>query len=472
MIDIGSRLEPLVDRYLIDEMNGTRLELGRPQPAGVALRFDKPWEGRWAGCATVLRDEDRFRMYYRGMPRTGNGTDVECTCYAESPDGVHWDKPRLDLYEYNGIRPNNIVVYQRTPASHNFCPFLDRRPGAPEGERFKAMGGTWRKGMRAFVSADGLHWRPMSEEPVVTSEGPAFDSQNVPFWSESEGCYVFYFRTFHKHPGSDIKRGFRWVSRRRSDDFLHWSESQEMEAGDAPREEIYTQQTHPYFRAPHLYISLAARFWPQRQALTEEQIREIDVHEQYSHDCSDAVLMTSRGGNRYDRTFLESFIRPGADHGNWVSRANYPALGVVPTTEQRMSLYVQRHYAQPTGFVERMTLRTDGFVALHASYAGGEMVTRPLCFSGGEMVLNCATSAAGSVRVEIQDETGQPLPGYSLEDASEIIGDEIDRAVAWPRAGGADLGDLAGRPVRLRFRMKDADIYSFRFRPDPAVQGG
>ena len=461
-IDLGNRRELFVDHHLIHALDGASLQLQHPQPMGSVLTFDHPWEGRWAGAATVIQDEDRFRMYYRGMPRTGDATDVECTCYAESPDGIHWTKPLLGLYEYEGHGDTNIIIHQQTPASTNFCPFLDRRPGASEDARFKALCGTWRKGIVAYGSTDGVHWRRLQEAPVLTSDTFAFDSQNVPFWSETEGCYVFYFRTFHEAPGSEAKQGWRWVSRATSDDFLHWSDWVEMDQSDAPWEEIYNQQTHPYFRAPHIYVSLAARFQPKREVLTEEQKRAIDVHPQYNHDCSDAVFMTSRGGNRYDRTFLESFLRPGPGYGHWVSRANYPALGVIPTGPGQMSMFANRRYAQPTSYLERYVLRTDGFVSLHAGYAGGEMVTKPLTFDGRELEINYATSAAGSVQIEIQDGDGQPVAGHALVDSAEIIGDELDRVVSW--ADSTHVSALTGRPVRLRFALKDADVFSFRFR--------
>ena len=63
--------------------------------------------------------------------------------------------------------------------------------------------------------------------------------------------------------------------------------------------------------------------------------------------------------------------------------------------------------------------------------------------------------------MEIQDEKGKPIPGFSLDQCPEIIGDEISRIVSWE--AGSDVGGLAGRPVRLRFVMKDADLYSLRF---------
>lgn len=239
-----------------------------------------------------------------------------------------------------------------------------------------------------------------------------------------------------------------------------------MDFGDTPLEHLYINQTHPYFRAPHIYIALAARFMPGRKVLSDEEGERFGVGSHrgvgYWQDCSEGVLLTSRGGNKYDRTFMEGFMRPGIDRRNWVSRSNYPLLGVVPTGPTEMSLYVMRHNQQPTCHIERLVLRTDGFASLNASFAGGRMVTRPFRFEGHELVLNYATGAAGHVRVELQDTSGAPVAGYALQDADRIIGDEIGRVMSWK--GRTDVSNLAGKAVRMCLELKDADVYAFRFR--------
>jgi hypothetical protein len=451
--DIGSRLELFVDRWLIGEMDGAELRLHRPEPREVVLRFDEPWEGRFSGYVTVLQDGDLFRLYYRGYPEAGKHSS-QVTCMAESRDGVEWTKPKLGLFEVAGTKENNVILADAEPVTHNFCPFLDGRAGVPEEERFKALGGSAKSGLIPYVSADGVHWRRLGDEPVITQG--AFDSQNVPFWSEHEQRYVCYFRVF--------RHGVRSIARTTSEDFLKWTKPQPMSFGDTPWEHLYTNQTHPYFRAPHIYIATPARFFPGKQVLSPQQAKARGVHPRYVRDCADAVLMSTRGGIRYDRTFLEAFIRPGLGLANWASRCNYPALGVVPTGEGELSLYVQRRYAQPEAYLQRLTLRTDGFVSVHAPYAGGEMITQPLTFKGKELVLNVSTSAAGSVRVEIRDAQGTPVPGYTLADSVPMVGDEIERGVTW-KGKGSDVGPLAGKPVRLRFVLKDADLYALRFRP-------
>ena len=464
-VDIGSRRELFVDDFLIEKMKGVSLKLHQPTPDGDAIAFDKPWEGRFAGYVTVLKDDTVFRMYYRGLPRSGaDGSALESTCYAESSDGINWKKPDLGIYEVNGTRKNNVVLKNETPCSHNFSPFIDTNPAAPLKERYKALAGTSRSGLVAFVSADGRHWKRARPKAVIRKG--AFDSQNVSFWSESEGLYLCYFRTWD---GPTPWSGFRSISRVTSKDFISWSEPKAMTYGGTPREHLYTNQTHPYFRAPHIYLSVAARFMPGRRVLTPAQAQAIDVDPGYFSDCSDAVLMSTRGANTYQRTFMEAFIRPGTGLENWVSRTNYPALGIVPTSKDRLAIHIQKHYGQPGAKLARYSLRTDGFVSVNAPYAGGEMTTRLLSFqatgdgssSSCRLLVNCSTGAAGSLRVEILDKNGKPFPGYSLEDSREFIGDFIERAIEWKK--GPEVMPLAGKAVRLRFVLKDADLYSIRF---------
>ncbi len=377
IIDLGSRLELFADRYLIDELNGTELRLHSPQCTGAVLQFDNPWEGRYCGYSTTFKDGDKYRLYYRGLPMAGrDGSTTEVTCCAESVDGVTWEKPDLGIYEIMGTRKNNVVLSGMAPCSHNFAPFLDTKPAVASNQRYKALAGTGNSGLIGFVSSDGLHWEKIREEALIT-EG-AFDSQNIAFWSEAEQCYVCYFRTWTKGEYN----GYRTISRCTSPDFLNWSDPVEMSFGDTPREHLYTNQTQPYFRAPHLYIALPARFMPGRRVLTKEQFEALGGDAGYSGDCSDTCFMTSRGGSVYDRTFMEGFVRPGLGLNNWSSRTNYTTHGMLPTGPGEISLFIQRNYGQPSHYLERLTLRTDGFASLHAPYTGGEALTKPFRFKG------------------------------------------------------------------------------------------
>jgi hypothetical protein len=466
-LEIGSRRELFVDRHLIDRFDRVNLKLHEPRDEGVVLHYDQPWEGPFCGYNTVIHDGDTFRLYYRGKAAGPDGAG-EVTCYAESKDGHHWTKPTLGLHEAAGSKENNILVTERG-VTHNFSPFLDARPGVPKAERFKALGGLLDNknpagGLRALASEDGVHWRPFFDRPVITRG--AFDSQNVAFWSTTEQCYVCYVRIFSSGITTATQwkiSGLRTVARVTSTDLIHWSDPEPAHFEPAQEVHLYTTQTHPYFRAPHLYIATAARFMPGRQALSDAEAKSINVSPNYYKDVSDAVFLTSRDGRTFRQTFRQAFIRPSLRLNEWVSRTGYPALNVVRTGPAEMSIYANQDYAQPTSHLRRYSMRLDGFASVNAPYEGGEFVTKPLVFDGKQLMLNFATSAAGSIRVEIQDTGGAPLPGYGDADCIELLGNRIEWPVRWK--SGADLSSLAGKAVRLHFVMKDADLFALQFAP-------
>ncbi len=461
-IELADRRELFVDSSLIADMAEARLVLHAPIDEGPVVYFDKPWEGQFCGYCTVIRDGELFRLYYRGRPDKGADGDIgEVTCYAESHDGLTWTKPNAGQFVINGQSDNNVILADAAPVTHNFSPMLDTAPDVDPQHRFKALGGTMQSGLIAWTSPDGIRWSKLREEAVIPASMVPFkymfDSQNLAFWSELEHCYVCFFRVF--------EGGIRRIARTTSTDFLTWTKpvlmQYESNGQPSPIEHLYTNQTHPYFRAPHIYVSIAARFMPGRQVLNEEQAKAINVDPSYFKDTSDAIFMTTRGGDTYQRTFLTAFVRPGIGAHNWVSRTNYPALNVVQTGESEMSVYVNQDYAQPTAHLRRYSLRLDGFASMHADYGGGEFRTKPLRFNGSRLNINFSTSAAGGIQFEIQDAEGQPIPGFTLTDSVEQIGNEIERTVNWK--SGTDISALSGKTVRLRCVLKDADLYSLQF---------
>ena len=466
--DIGSRLELFVDDWLIERLEGARLMLHSPAPREVALSFnDVPWEGATSGYVTVLRDGGTYRLYYRGKPgNSPDGSEDEVTCYAESADGILWRRPNLRLFEVKGTRDNNVILSSaEAPAPHNFAPFIDTRPGVAQSERFKGLGGLFDSGegritsggLLGFVAADGIHWRKIRAAAVIdrTSHPLYTDTTQSPaFWSEREGCYVCYVRTWKGQP--PFREGWpgriRWIGRITSPDFLRWSRVVPLDLGQVPDEHHYTNQIQPYFRAPHIYIALPFRFRPERKVVPEHPYPGV----------SDGLFMTSRDGIHWDRRFMEAFVRPGRERENWTERNIGLACGILPTAPDEISVYWQEHVRHPTARLRRGALRLDGFVSVNAGYGGGSLLSKPLRFAGKELVLNYATSAAGSVRAELLDASGRPIPGHRLEESREMYGDEIEAVVSW--RGGSSVAAWAGRPVRLRLALTDADVYSLRFR--------
>jgi len=299
--------------------------------------------------------------------------------------------------------------------------------------------------LRGFASPDGLHWRVLEPDPLLVAPDdrwPMFDSHNVAFWDDVQGQYTIYARGW-------IEPGIRAIRRSVSSDFRTWTDLSFIDLGDSPPEHLYKNACTPYFRAPHIYLMFPKRFVPDRK-------KDPDWPDP---GISESVFMSSRDGVHWDRRFMEAFLRPGPDPYNWTDRNMYIGVGVVPTSATEMSLYYMEHYKRPSIRLRRGTLRTDGFVSVNAPYAGGSFVTKVFTFEGSELILNYATSAVGSIEIEVQDADGRPIEGLQ---SGGMYGDEIDQEVSWK--GGSDLGALAGRPIRLRFAMKDADLYALRFR--------
>ena len=435
---IGSQIELFVDRHRIDSMDGVDLRLHPPTMAGPAIRFDRQWEGPTSAYVTVFEDQGRYRMYYRGSP---GGGQSEQTCYAESEDGIQWRRPDLGLHDWDGSRRNNIVL--RGLGTHNFTPFKDPRPGVPDRERYKAVGRGIdpKRALHAFASPDGIRWSAVSPEPVFT-EG-RFDSQNLAFWDPVRAKYRCYFRTPY--------RGVRGVGLVESDDFRQWEGSQLIAVDPPQAEHFYTNATIPYFRNPQYRFAFPSRFLPDRRRLPEHG----------SDGISEAVFLSSRDGVHFDRTFMQAWVRPGRDRRNWGDRSSMPAWGLLRTAEDELSVYISQHYRFDSAHLVRGTLRLDGFASAHAGYAGGQLETAPIRFQGRRLVLNYATGAGGSVRVELQSQSGEPLPGYTLQDAPDLYGDATNETYGWKR--GTDVSSLAGERVRIRFVLKDCDLYSYRF---------
>jgi len=487
-ISIGSRLELMIDDFLVAQMSGgARRVLHHPTPREIVLVGDSPWEGSGCNYFSVFQDGDRYRMYYHGWQLTVTQGKVTLphdlfTCYAESRDGIHWRKPELGLVEYQGSKKNNIVLATgklgpvAIDAGH-IAVFKDENPSCPADARIKAMVLTHKPfGLLPLASPDGLHFRPMCDKPVITQG--AFDSQNLAFWDPTLGAYRAYWRIFTAGVTTGKTwqpAGLRAIRTATSKDLLTWSEPVDLTYVDSPPEQLYTNAVKPYHRAPHILMGFPTRYvergWsPSMEALPELEHRRLrsSAAPRYGMALTDGLLMTSRDGRLFHR-FNEAFLPPGPERpGTWNYGHQYIAWHPVETASclegapRELSFYATESYWTGTkSELRRYTLRLDGFASVQAPRSGGELLTRPLVFQGSKLLLNFATSAAGSIRVEIQDATGKPLPGFALADCPPIFGDAVQRPVAFKQP--AALKSLAGTPVRLRFELADADLFAFRF---------
>ncbi len=449
--DIGTRRELFADRSLVDRLDRVNLDLQKPVPREVAIVHDSPWEGNVCFYHTVIHDDSLYRMYYRGAHYDEIGEKSigkQVVCYAESDDGIAWRKPSLGLIEFNGSKENNII-WDTEPESHNFSPFLDANPDCLPEQRFKALGGGG-KGLRAFQSPDGIHWSQIHDAPVIT-EG-AFDSQNLAFWDQNIERYRAYHRDFQVVDGERV----RDIMTSTSEDFLNWSEPEWLHYTGVPVEHLYTNQVIPYLYAPHVYLGFPKRFVPTRHPFGHKYV-----------GVSDVVFMGGRDGVRFERRG-EALIRPGLQPERWENRNNFVAHGIVETssgikgTPDVLTLYsMEGYYRGDSCQMRRYTLRRDGWVSANADLSGGVITTTPVAFTGGRLHVNLSTSAAGSVRVELQTAHRKPLEGFTLGACDDIYGDELEKTITWE--GRLDVSSLQGMGVRLLFHLSDADVYSYRF---------
>lgn len=459
-IDVADQLQLFLDDTLIDAMKGLELRLQHPRPAEIVLRKDKPWEDNYMFDPVVIKDGDRYRMWYRAgwwQDAAGPKTYGWPTAYAESTDGVVWTKPSLGLIEFKQSKDNNLLwrADKGQDAANTFSVIKDANPQCLEEERYKAIAcpGFLDNNIAGLVSSDGINWK-MKHNPMI--KGKQFDSHNILLWDQARKQYVIYARGWTNPYGRFIRRSV-------SSDFQNWSKFEFIHVGKSAPEQLYKNGATCYYRRPDLILMFPKRFVENRDKRKDPGYEPERDWSGISGGLSDIVFMFSYDGLHFDRRYMEAFIRPGRDRKNWHDRTIYSGTTLVPTGNGEMSLYMMENYKCPTVHIRRMVLREDGFVAVHAGCPGGEMTTKPFTFKGRALVLNYATSAAGSISIEVQDGGGKPLPGFELANAVEMYGDDLDRKAAWK--GNPDLGSLAGKPVRLHFAMKDADLYSIRFVP-------
>jgi hypothetical protein len=446
-----------LDQADIVEKRGVERRLHAPQRAGTVFTFDAPWEGGESGYAAVMTAEDgSFRMIYRGG---GETSAREVTCVATSPDGVTWTRPSLGLVEFEGSRDNNIIWTANRRAygeSHNFFGFLDTRPGIPESERWKGLGLGWReegpderfRALVPFTSPDGLNWTLVTTQPVIW-QGRGFDSQNVAFWDPSRERYLCFSR-------SGLE-GYRHIQVCESEDFQTWTEPRQVIFDPIAHTQFYTNAITPLpslqedDKAPW-YVGMPMRFVPERK----------QVQGRVTDGTSDAVLIASRDGLHFTWSPREAWIRPGLNPDNWGNAHGNmtPLHGILQTSDDQWSVYWIEDYGSSAPKVQRGTMRPEGFLSLHAGETPGVVRLGPVQLDGCKLLLNASTAAAGTIRVAVVNEAGEPQPGLALEDCEPLWGDGLFLPVRWK--DGREMLEGVGEEAYLELELKDADVFAVR----------
>ena len=466
-LQVGAQKQVFIDGRFIEKSQGVELTVNRPRITGEKLIVpEHPWEDFYIGAYTsVIQDQDRIHMWYE----TGDKrelSDPTAVAYAYSTDGGStWIKPKLGVVGYEGSRENNLVLTR----VHGSTVFRNR-PDAPRDERYCLFAAqsdatkTHKHPNRAYYSPDGINWTATGEVPFFDESGLKkyhhfhLDSQNVMFWDTRLRKYVFWPRV----NVSDTENGGwgRTVGRSVSDMFGHFPTPTivfRRDEKDPPDMDFYTSGAIQYPFAADAYYLFPAAYHHYPSPPHPGNDGPIDIQ-----------FAASRDGIDWVRPDRRPIIRMGFDN-QWDDGASYAGYGLSRHGDE-LSLYYtandvthgaykERGYLG--GTITRAIYRLDGFMSVDAVYEGGEFTTPPLIFHGDRLEINFDGSAGGWARVEILDATDRSIPGFTEEDGDKISGNAVDHLVSWN--GRSDVSTLKGKPVKLRFILRNAKLYAFQF---------
>ena len=453
--DPPSATEPLVlnrqqelllhDDRLVRSREG--LELGQARlekhPSNPLLVIDRPWERQGIlNYVAILHDEEEglYRMWYQILGRTEEGVNRSHCLYAQSTDGVRWEKPELGLVEFQGSKANNILFLdpnERPRGTPVYWVVKDYAEADP-GRRYKMMLNRWDfrgRGVGIGWSADGIRW----EFAAYVNRLGGFDTHNLFFWDDRIGLYTGYFRTH--------VRGKRSIGRATSPDAFHWSAPvtvHTLDERDPPAWQIYGPGIFKYSRARDVYVMYGEGYDSENEIFRGQ-------------------LGLSRDGIHWKRFRDGYFADTGAGTWDAGSVRPVPAEAVV---DSRMAVFYtgsdhSLHDWEGTRGVGLATYQQGAFAGWRAR-SEGTVTTRLLLAKDREpaLLLN-AEAEGGEVRAELLDADGNPIPGYTREVCRPLTGNGHQQEVVWE--GQENLAPVVAQGAfSVRLYLERATIYGFR----------
>ncbi len=455
----------LVDDRIVEDVWNLRRQVERPakridNPLMVA---DRPWEGKGVGGCNVMFDEEEqlFKMWYSVFRYVVWKNEEEhwytySTCYAESKDGMNWEKPELGIIEYEGSKKNNLVMLGEWWAVPGTV--LKDGDEADPAKRYKMLytdvfgisreevvqnggiDGEWpgRSGVCIAYSADGKHWAPYGGNPVIEGES---DTTNCVFWDEDIGKYVYYMR-----PRVYAGHWKRRIARCESADLLAWSEPEMVLVPDElDPVELYGM---PVFKYEGYYFGSLQMYYSAAEAIIEIQ------------------LAFSRDGKKWERLpTRDVFLGLGTRHGQGADFDSGMVLADTPVVVgDELWFYYTGYRGLHTEFFNTFGIglavaKLDRLIG-RATPPGewGSLLTRPLVCEGEVLEIN-ASSANGTIQVEVLSPDGEIIEGYEREASVTFSGDSLRQEMQWK--DGRTMSALRGQRLRLKFYMSNAVLYSF-----------
>lgn len=485
IIEISNVRQQFLDDLLIFESSQIYKFVGRPEKyaKNPVLVPDKPWEmgsrpptDTAVGNAGLLiqgqiaiydQEERLFKIWYLASSFIENGPVY--WCYATSKDGYNWEKPNLGVYEYQGSKNNNIVADWGDPNYTNVI--KDAREPDPQ-KRYKAFGelengGANTKGGLSYAySPDGIHWIQYPKNPVIAHGRNMADSPIGILWDSKKGKYVHYPRPGHplapEFNGTGDHRHIRAIGYTESDDCINWTPTVPMLT---PNEED---------RGDDQYMEFVS-------ALDGEFYIGINSVYQTHEQTWDSYLMTSRDGFHWNWVDHKTPLIGRGEVGTYDAGYQSPSGPIFHDGKIWLfyGCFSGAHSLNQSklGKVDRYgiavcTLPDNRWMGLLAGPHRGTIVTRPIVFQGNAKFLVDVDASLPmqeprtpprydecALRVAILDQSGAAIPGFTI-DRSTVVARSGVQEIKWK---GKDVASLAGRPIRLRFEMVNAALYSFQF---------
>jgi hypothetical protein len=332
-------------------------------------------------------------------------------------------------------------------------------------------------GYCTLISPDGLRWTPESKTPIAP-EGDEITG----YWDERRGLYVAFPKMLH--PVAGLPRRCFWLITSR--DFRTWTKPQLAFAPDA-RDDAGSlrrvEEVRPLLDVPDNPRLMRTEFYGLGIYTAESCTIAFpwmftinnEGHFGNQEGPGEIQLAASRDLIHWERPFRTPCV-PRGKLGEWDCGFFGTAARAIRVGDEIRLYYGGANYTHGTpclycaegtgrrtkfnGSIGLATWKLDRFVSVDGPAEGVTLTTVPVRFQGKRLEINAATKAGGQVVVELLDAVSRPIKG--LEPSAPFSGDELRHTVRFE--GGRDVSALAGKPVTLRFSLKNAQLFSFAFR--------